>query len=131
MARRMLLALALAVCAPDLGACQLDVNVMVNNVGESLNTSNFVEAVVSVGGYRVQSVEAQVQVASSYCPVGYYCLLSKGACPAGTYQNVTISGDLSWCLACPVGLYCMEATVVPNTCEVWTYWNVTGAGYPS
>ena len=123
---------AALLCARVLG--ELDVNVTVNNVGESLNTSNFVEAVVSTGGYAVQSVEALVQVASSDCPAGYYCLSSGGPptpCPAGTYQNVTNAGDLGWCLACPVGLYCMLATVVPDACEVGTYRNVTGAGDPS
>ena len=44
---------------------------------------------------------------------------------------MTNAGDLSWCLACPVGLYFMEATVVPDACKVGTYQNVTGAGDPS
>ena len=45
------------------------------------------------------------------CPAGYYCPVGTTypeGCPVGTYSEVTGLSDVSECLPCPPGRYCIE-----------------------
>jgi hypothetical protein len=60
------------------------------------------------------------------CAQGYYCPAGSGlatqyACPAGFYSTATNIFNASQCLSCPMGQYCLQATITPTTCNEGTY----------
>ena len=63
---------------------------------------------------------------SGICGPGYYCppktaFVEDHPCPAGTYSSDFGLSDRSQCIDCPVGQYCLEASVQPSLCPAGTY----------
>ena len=68
------------------------------------------------------------------CPSGYYCLYETEnyedtPCPAGKYSMLQGNDQQSDCDDCPLGHYCLEATIMPIPCPKGTYRDTVGAKY--
>ena len=75
-------------------------------------------------GYYCDVGATKEEDVTKRCPIGHYC--SKGAklptkCPDGTFNTQVGAYDITYCIPCTDGFYCLSGSPIPIPCPIGHY----------
>lgn len=70
-------------------------------------------------GYFCDYAAKEARDAAKICPIGHYCVNATPLptrCPEGMYNGIKGATDISWCVPCVAGNYCIPNDSVMRIC---------------